>query len=119
VTITGFVDDPETYLSQSHLFVIPSLSEGFGIAVVEAMQQEVACLCSDVGGIPEFITHNENGWLFNPNRETELVDLLNKIITTPYAEIQKIAKQGRMSVENRFTTKNYVDILENLYQNKL
>jgi glycosyltransferase involved in cell wall biosynthesis len=119
VTITGFVNDPETYLSQSHLFVIPSLSEGFGIAAVEAMQQEVACLCSDVGGIPEFITHNENGWLFNPTRETELVELLNKIITTPYAEIQKIAKQGRMSVENRFTTENYFEILENLYLNKL
>jgi hypothetical protein len=47
------------------------------------------------------------------------VELLNKIITTPYAEIQKIAKQGRMSVENRFTTENYFEILENLYLNKL
>ncbi len=119
VIITGFVEHPETYLAKSHLFVIPSLSEGFGIAVVEAMQQEIACLCSDVGGIPEFIMHHENGWLFNPTIESELVAHLDRIIAMPYVEIQKIAKQGRLSVENRFTTENYVEVLENLYQNKL
>lgn len=116
VTLTGFVPNPEKYLSQSHLFVLPSLSEGFGIAVVEAMQQEMACLCSNVGGIPEFITHNETGWLFDPYNEKELIDQLNAIIATPYIEIQKIAQHAKKAVENRFTIKKYVENLENIYQ---
>jgi glycosyltransferase involved in cell wall biosynthesis len=115
VTLVGFVKNPEKYIAKSHLFVLPSLSEGFGIAVVEAMQQETACLCSNVGGISEYITHNKTGWLFNPNDETELVEQLNKVIATPYIEIQKIAKQAKMSVENSFTIQKYVENLENLY----
>ena len=115
VTLTGFVNNPEDYLLKSHLFVLPSLSEGFGIAVVEAMQLGIACLCSNVGGIPEFITHNENGWLFNPNDESELVGLLNTIIKSPFSEIEKVAQQGMASVENRFSVQQYVENLENLY----
>jgi glycosyltransferase involved in cell wall biosynthesis len=116
VVLTGFVSNPEVYLSQSHLFVLPSFSEGFGIAVVEAMQQGMACLCSNIGGIPEFITPNKTGWLFNPKKEIELIAQLNAIIATPYAEIQKIGKQAQMSVENCFTVKQYIENLENLYQ---
>lgn len=115
VTLIGFVKNPEKYISRAHLFVLPSLSEGFGIAAVEAMQQEIACLCSTVGGIPEFISHNETGWLFNPNNETELVDQLNTIIAMPYTEIQKVANQGKMAIEHRFTIQEYVENLENLY----
>lgn len=118
VTLTGFVKNPEEYISKSQLFVLPSLSEGFGIAVVEAMQQERACLCSNIGGIPEFISHNETGWLFDPNNEMALIDQLNKIIAMPYTEIQRIAKHAKISVENRFTIQGYVENIEKLYQEK-
>jgi len=116
VFLTGFVSNPEEYLSQSHLFVLPSLSEGFGIAVVEAMQQEMACLCSNVGGISEFITHNESGWLFNPNDENELIEKLNTLLASPYSEIEKIAKQANKSVNNKFTIRKYAENLESLYR---
>ena len=116
VTITGFVSNPEYYLSQAHLFVLPSLSEGFGIAVVEAMQQKVPCLCSNVGGIPEFITENETGWLFNPKNEDELVAKINSIIASPFSDIQLIGNNGKNFVNNRFTSEKYRNHLENIYQ---
>lgn len=115
VTFTGFVQNPEKYIARAHLFVLPSLSEGFGIAVVEAMQQNIACMCSNIGGIPEFITHKETGWLFDPNNEKELVNQLNEIIAMPSNDIEKIANNAKMSVEDRFTIEKYVKILENLY----
>jgi glycosyltransferase involved in cell wall biosynthesis len=116
VKITGFVSNPEFYLCQAHLFVLPSLSEGFGIAVVEAMQQQVPCLCSNVGGIPEFITENETGWLFDPNNEEELVSKINVIMRTPYGNVQLVGNNGKNFVENRFTSQKYRYNLENLYQ---
>ncbi len=119
VTITGFVSNPEYYLSQAHLFVLPSFSEGFGIAVVEAMHQQVPCLCSNVGGIPEFITENKTGWLFNPNNEIELILHLNRILSTDYEKIQSIGIAGQHYVNNRFTTKKYKHNLENLYKQNL
>ena len=116
VTITGFVSNPEYFLAQAHLFVLPSLSEGFGIAVVEAMLQAVPCLCSNVGGIPEFISEKETGWLFNPNREEELIVKINALLEAPYSDLQFIGNTGKNFVENRFTSKKYRYNLENLYQ---
>lgn len=117
VTITGFVSNPEFYLTQANLFVLPSLSEGFGIAVVEAMLHGVPCLCSNVGGIPEFISDSKTGWLFDPHNEIELVSKLNSIISTPFNEIKLIGEQGKMYVKNRFTPAKYKENIENLYKN--
>ncbi|WP_293893634.1 glycosyltransferase [Flavobacterium sp.] len=117
VTITGFVPNPEHYIAKSSLFVLPSFSEGFGIAVVEAMQQGLPCLCTNVGGIPEFVVENETGWLFNPNDEDELVEKLNYIITLPTESINSIGEMGKNSISSKFTTSKYVENLENLYQN--
>jgi glycosyltransferase involved in cell wall biosynthesis len=116
VRITGFVSNPEFYLNQAHLFVLPSLSEGFGIAVVEAMLNSVPCLCSKVGGIPEFITDSETGWLFDPNNESELISKLNSIIETPYIDIKEIGVKGKSYVKNRFTPEIYKENIENLYR---
>jgi glycosyltransferase involved in cell wall biosynthesis len=116
VTITGFKSNPEYYLSKAHLFVLPSLSEGFGIAVVEAMLQAVPCLCSNVGGITEFISEKETGWFFNPRNEKELVVKINAIIATPYSDIQLIGINGKDFIKNRFTSEKYRHHLENLYQ---
>lgn len=116
VTITGFVSNPEHFLAKAHLFVLPSLSEGFGIAVVEAMLQGLPCLCSNVGGIPEFITENETGWLFNPNHEQELVTKMNALRSAPYKNLQFIGNKAKNFVENRFTSQKYRYNLENLYQ---
>jgi glycosyltransferase involved in cell wall biosynthesis len=117
VTLTGFVNNPEYFIAQSNLFVLPSLSEGFGIAVVEAMQQGVACLCTNVGGIPEFIVENETGWLFNPNDENVLVEKLNYIANLPIEKINSLGEMGKNFVSSKFTVSKYIENLENLYQN--
>jgi glycosyltransferase involved in cell wall biosynthesis len=115
VTITGFVSNPEHYLAQANLFVLPSLSEGFGIAVLEAMQQGIPCLCTRVGGIPEFIEDNENGWLFNPTDKTELIHKINFFFDLPVDIQESMGERGRTSVLNRFSVEEYVTQLQNLY----
>ena len=68
-----------------------------------------------VGGIPEFITENETGWLFDPNNEEELVAKMNTIIASPSREIQLIGTNGKNHVNDRFTSEKYITNLENLY----
>jgi len=116
IILIGFSAEPEKYLSQANLFVLPSLSEGFGIAVLEAMQMGIPCLCSNVGGIPEFVSDNKNGWLFNPNAENELLNKLNSIIQLPRDQVKKIGDAAAHFVANRFSEKEYVEKLEFLYQ---
>jgi glycosyltransferase involved in cell wall biosynthesis len=115
VMITGFVSEPERYLAKADLFVLPSLSEGFGIAAVEAMLCAVPCLCSKVGGIPEFITEGETGWLFDPSNPEELTQKLQTIINLDPVELAKIGSKGKAYVSDRFTEAKYVQQLEDLY----
>jgi glycosyltransferase involved in cell wall biosynthesis len=66
VTITGFAQRPKNILLKP-IYLYLLLYQGFlSIAVVEAMQQGLPCLCSNIGGIPEFVSENETGWSFNP-----------------------------------------------------
>jgi glycosyltransferase involved in cell wall biosynthesis len=116
VTITGFCPEPEKHLTQAHLFVLPSLSEGFGIAVVEAMQQGLPCLCSNIGGIPEFVSENETGWLFNPKNLSELITKLNYIVSMPQSLRQVVGTNARNVVFDGFTSQKYIQNLETLYQ---
>ncbi|MCG2611287.1 glycosyltransferase [Flavobacterium sp. SM15] len=119
VIITGFSKEPEFFLAQAHLFVLSSLTEGFGIAVVEAMQQGLPCLCSNVGGIPEFIEEGKTGWLFNPNNEGELAEKLKTIANLPLSELEKVGSTAKTFTADRFTSEKYVINLENLYQESL
>lgn len=116
VLITGFVSDPEKFLVKAHLFVLPSLSEGFGIAVVEAMQLGIPCLCSQVGGIPEFIEEGKTGWLFSPKNEDEFCQKLKSIINMDSNLRQRVGIRGEESIGDRFSEKRYIENLENLYQ---
>jgi glycosyltransferase involved in cell wall biosynthesis len=56
VHFVGYRKDIEKFLARMDLFVFPSLKEGMGIALVEAMAQGLATVATDIGGIPEVIT---------------------------------------------------------------
>lgn len=118
VSFKGFQKEPEQFIAQADLFVLPSHSEGFGIAAVEAMFQQIPVLCSNVGGIPEFLHNNINGWLFNPTDVNELSLKLDMIISKSTDDLTKIGKRGYQDVKDRFTVENYIEKLEHLYANK-
>lgn len=115
VDFIGFTDVPSEYLSSADLFVLPSFSEGFGIAAVEAMFMKIPVLCSNVGGIPEFIVDNENGWLFNPNKQEELTSKLQMVLALSEEQRKEIGEQGFQDVIDKFTVRNYITNLEKLY----
>lgn len=115
IVFTGFVKEPSRFLADADLFVLPSLSEGFGIAAVEAMLLKVPVLCSNVGGIPEFISDGENGWLFDPHNENEFLSKFNYILNLDNIQLQRVGEIGYQSVTDKFTVENYIHNLENFY----
>lgn len=116
ITFAGFTSEPSKYLSNADLFVLPSFSEGFGIAAAEAMFLKIPVLCSRVGGIPEFVKDGENGWLFDPKNSTELTEKLNQIIAMDAESLKVIGRKGYDKVSNEFTVEKYIENLERFYQ---
>jgi len=67
VRFLGFIDDGDKYryLSQSDLFVLTSLHEGFGIVFMESMYCGLPIVCTNNGGQVDFLTNEENALLIN------------------------------------------------------
>lgn len=63
VRFLGKQDAVEEILAISDLFFLPSESESFGLAALEAMACEVPVISSDAGGIPEVNIHGETGFV--------------------------------------------------------
>jgi N-acetyl-alpha-D-glucosaminyl L-malate synthase BshA len=63
VKFLGKQDGLVEILSASDIFLIPSQSESFGLAALEAMACGLPVISSNIGGLPELIRHNETGFI--------------------------------------------------------
>jgi len=63
VTFLGVVDHVAPILAAADLLLLPSETESFGLVALEAMASGVPVVASDIGGIPEVVTHGETGFL--------------------------------------------------------
>lgn len=67
VVFCGWLDNVQQEIVNSQCMILPSYSEGFPRSIIEAMLLRVPVCATPVGGIPEAIVDNENGFLFNVN----------------------------------------------------
>jgi glycosyltransferase involved in cell wall biosynthesis len=79
----GFQKEIGTYLSIMDVAVLPSLSEGLGSSLLDAMQFGVPAIATRTGGIPEIIQNGENGLLVPPNDTPALGNALETMMTQP------------------------------------
>lgn len=81
VIITGWVNCVEEYIPAFDIAILPSKWEGFGLVIVEYMACDKPIIASNVGGIANIITNEENGLLVNCEDYKMLADKIEKIIT--------------------------------------
>lgn len=75
-TLAGEISDPgelERYYRQSDMLLVTSRMEGFPMVVMEGMAHGVVPVSTDVGGIPEHVTHGVNGFLVANAEDTESI----------------------------------------------
>jgi len=70
-------------LGVADLFLLPSDSESFGLAALEAMACEVPVVASNVGGLPEVVTHGVDGYLFEPRDVHTAAKYALQVLTLP------------------------------------
>jgi N-acetyl-alpha-D-glucosaminyl L-malate synthase BshA len=80
VQFLGNTQEVEKELCHSDLFILPSKTESFGLAALEAMASKVIVISSNSGGLPEVNIHNETGFLTEHNNIDKMVEYAENIL---------------------------------------
>jgi glycosyltransferase involved in cell wall biosynthesis len=114
VTFPGFISDRAAFFAALDLFIMPSRSEAWGLAAIEAMAHGVPVIASDTGGLPEIIESGNGGWLVPAGDPAALA----QAITAAASDRDLLRDQGRRARERAglFSVGRMVDQTEAFYQ---
>jgi len=105
----------EKYFSILDIFCLPSVREGLGLALMEAMAAGRACIASNIGGLPELITDNKDGILVSPEDPKALSDAILRLIRDIRLR-QRLAESAAKRAEENFSIDNSVRETKKLYE---
>ncbi len=86
------------YMQSHAIFCVPSYTEAFGVANIEALAHGLSVVSSNVGGIPEVLDGGKNGWLTEPSNAQSLAAAIRECIEKPELRLQK-AENGRKFIK--------------------
>jgi L-malate glycosyltransferase len=117
VRFLGKQDPIMEILSVADVFLMPSGSETFGLAGLEAMACEVPVVCSDIGGLPELVQQGESGFLCELGNIDEMTARTRELITDE-ALHKRMAAAARARAHD-FDTTRIVPHYEDYYESTL
>jgi glycosyltransferase involved in cell wall biosynthesis len=118
VHLLGHRDDIEACLAGMDLFVLPSLNEGMGRALIEAMAAGLPVIASRVGGIPAVISHERTGLLVPPGDASALAEALRRLLDRPEWAMQ-LGLAANRSVDSRYGSVSMVHAIESIFAEAL
>jgi glycosyltransferase involved in cell wall biosynthesis len=102
----------------SDIFCLPSRSEGFSNALIEAMACSLPCVATDVGGNREVLTDGETGFLVPNENSHEMALALVRLLDDPN-HAAAMGARGEKVVQGRFTTQAMMANLVSVYNRLL
>jgi len=120
VTFMGYVPDeklPNLY-SASDIFVLPAIYENFPFAILEAQATGLPVISTKVGGIPEFLVDNENGFLIDAGDSAQLTQRVLALLQDPKLA-KKMGMRGRKLIEEKFSWRLITSQVIDLYHKLL
>jgi glycosyltransferase involved in cell wall biosynthesis len=104
IRFTGFVDDIEKVWADAGFYVFPSLFEGFGLSLVEAMARGIPCACSNNGSLGEIA--GDVAVTFDPESVDGIAAALHRLVTEPEQDREARIARGLEHVK-RFSWKDH------------
>ncbi len=114
VKLLGFKPEIDLYLQAADGVILSSKSEALPLSLLEAALAGLILVATNVGGIPEIIENNIDGFLFESGNDQELAEILLKVCSDQ-ARFKKMAGILREKVKDRFSWENYLEKLKELY----
>ncbi|CAN0300369.1 unnamed protein product, partial [Phaeothamnion confervicola] len=97
----GWVADLPSAMAAFDLFVLPTLYEGQGVVLLEAMAMKKAIVCSQVGGTQDVLLDGQTGLFVPPREPRALVDAILALHADP-ERARRFGETGRARVEEHF-----------------
>ncbi|PCJ89275.1 MAG: glycosyltransferase [Thiotrichaceae bacterium] len=117
VIFTGFIDNPQRFLSLFEVFLLSSFSEGTSMTLLEAMSLSRPSVVTRVGGSPEIVINHETGILV----PSDDVMLFSEAITTLLSDAKlrtSYGKAGRQRFLKEFAAEHMIKCYHALYKGK-
>lgn len=115
ILLAGFRQDVPAILQQSLMLVLPSLWEGFGYVLIEAMAARIPTVATRTSSIPEIVADEKSGILVEPRDPDSLAKAIAKLLSNP-SKAKKMGLYGRKIVEEKFTIKKMIDEFEKVFR---
>lgn len=115
IVFLGHRDDIPELLAASDVFVLPSLCEGLGLSVLEAMASGKPVVATKIGGIPEAVEDGVSGLLVAPQDASALAGAIRSLLQDR-ALSNRLAAAGRERVVERFGAETMVERTMDLYE---
>lgn len=115
-TLTGKIgaEQKQELLDKAEMFVLPSYNEGLPMAILEALSSGLPVVSTPVGGIPEVIRPDENGYLVEPGDVNSLAEKL-ALLAGDAALRERMGRRSREIAVNELDASLYVERLCALY----
>ena len=114
VLFLGNSSEVTKILCYSDIFLLPSQTESFGLAALEAMAARTPVISTNTGGLPEVNIHGKTGYLSDLGDVTEMAN--NAISILKNQETLEIFKQNAKEHTERFSLDNILPIYEDIYK---
>ena len=115
VRFLGEVRDVATVLGRASMFVLPSLTEGISLTLLEAMARGLPVIATRVGGNPEVVSDGQSGLLVSPGAPGALADAILRLAGDTETS-RRMGEAGRRRVERHFDARAMVRAYESLYR---
>jgi glycosyltransferase involved in cell wall biosynthesis len=118
IAFAGFQYDIKTFYGLIDILIMPSLSEGMPMTLMEAMAMGVPAIASRVGGIPDIIDDGKNGILVNPCDSKAIAEAAHLLLSnnTLYSHI---SSNARLTIESQFSADRMANLYEEEYRSLL
>jgi glycosyltransferase involved in cell wall biosynthesis len=114
VTFVGSQPEPQRFLALADVVVLPSISEGLPMVILEALGLCRAVVATSVGGILDVIEDGRSGLLVPPCDPAALAEAVNALLASP-SRARTLATEGHASVRSRFSEAAMIRGTEELY----
>jgi len=118
VTFSGYRDDISDFMNAFDLFVFPSIWEGFGLVLLEAMRFKKPIIATKIGPIPEIVINGETGILVEQKNTETLADSILQLMNNPVMAKQ-YGNNGFMRVKQHFSLTKMVHKIKEIYSDEI